>query len=66
MGEANTDPFSIQQIAGHSSIVVSQKYVHPTPETLEDAFSRLEAYNEIKIAEVKAKQKTQEAQATVN
>jgi integrase len=66
LGEANTDPFSIQRIAGHSSIVVSQKYVHPTPERLEDAFSRLESYNENKIAEMKAKQKVQEEQTTVN
>jgi hypothetical protein len=66
LGEANTDPFSIQRIAGHSSIVVSQKYVHPTPERLEDAFSRLESYNESKIAEMKAKQKMQDRQATVN
>jgi integrase len=66
LGEANTDPFSIQRIAGHSSIVVSQKYVHPTPERLEDAFSRLEAYNEAKVAEMKAKHKTQEVAATVN
>lgn len=58
LGEANTDPFSIQRIAGHSSIIVSQKYVHPTPERLEDAFSRLEKYNDIKNAEMKAKQKT--------
>ena len=55
MGEANTDPFGIH--AGHSSIVVSQKYVRPTPERLEDAFSRLETYNESKIAEMKAKQR---------
>jgi integrase len=66
LGEANTDPFSIQRIAGHSSIVVSHKYVHPTPERLEDAFSRLETYNEIKIAEMKAKQKAAEVSAAVN
>ena len=40
---------------------MSQKYVHPTPERLEDAFSRLETYNEIKITKMKAKQKTQDA-----
>ena len=66
LGEANTDPFSIQRIAGHSSIVVSQKYVHPTPERLEDAFARLESYNEMKAAEMKAKQQTKEAHTAVN
>jgi hypothetical protein len=29
--------------------------VHPTPERLEDAFSRLEIYNAAKIEEMKAK-----------
>lgn len=29
LGEAGADAFSIQKIAGHSSIVVSQRYVHP-------------------------------------
>jgi integrase len=49
LGEVNTDPFTIQKIAGHSSIVMSQRYVHPTPERLEDAFARLETYNQAKI-----------------
>jgi integrase len=66
LGEANTDPFSIQRIAGHSSIVISQRYVHPTPERLEDAFSRLASYNETKIAEMKAKQKVEDVSASVN
>src|ERR1051326_2924900 len=66
LGEANTDPFSIQRIGGHSSITVSQKYVHPTPERLEDAFARLETYNEAKIVEMKTKQKAEETQAAVN
>ena len=48
LGEAGADAFSIQKIAGHSSIVVSQRYVHPTPERLENAFAALEAYNAAK------------------
>jgi len=66
LGEANADPFSIQRIAGHSSIIVSQKYVHPTPERLEEAFSRLESYNETKNAEMKAKHKTEDISLAVN
>ena len=43
LGERGVDAFTIMKIAGHSSIVVSQRYVHPTPETLERAFGQLEA-----------------------
>jgi integrase len=45
LGESDVDPFTIQKIAGHSSITMSQRYVHPTGERVEDAFSRLESYN---------------------
>jgi len=57
LGEANADPFSIQRIAGHASILVSQRYVHPTPERLEDAFVRLERYNYEKEEQRKAGEK---------
>ena len=30
---------------GHSSVTVSQRYGHPTPETVERAFERLEERN---------------------
>jgi integrase len=50
LGEVNTDPFTIQKIAGHSSITMSQRYVHPTDERLEDAFARLETYNQAKVS----------------
>ena len=46
LGEAGADPFTIMRIAGHSSVTVSQRYVHPSPEALERAFERLEALNE--------------------
>jgi integrase len=45
LGEAGADAFTIMRIAGHSGVVVSQRYVHPTPELLERAFERLEALN---------------------
>jgi len=35
LGEAGVDAFTIMRIAGHSSIVVSQRYIHPTPEAVE-------------------------------
>jgi integrase len=41
LGEAGADAFEIQRLAGHSSIMISQRYVHPTPERLESAIDRL-------------------------
>jgi integrase len=45
LGEAGVDAFTIMRIAGHSSITVSQRYVHPSSEAMEGAFERLEAMN---------------------
>lgn len=59
LGEAGTDAFAIQKIAGHSSIVVSQRYVHPTPERLESAFAALEAYNAVQQQKLEAETKVQ-------
>jgi integrase len=42
LGEAGADAFTIMRIMGHSTITVSQRYVHPTPETMENAFIALE------------------------
>jgi hypothetical protein len=42
LGESGVDAFTIMRIAGHSSVVVSQRYVHPTPEAIERAFERLQ------------------------
>lgn len=50
LGEAGAEAFAIQKIAGHSSVLVSQRYVHPTPEAIENAMGRLEAYNANKAA----------------
>jgi site-specific recombinase XerD len=56
LGEAGADAFSIQNIAGHSSITISTRYVHPTPERIEGAFTALEAYNARKEEQLKAEQ----------
>jgi integrase len=45
LGEAGVDGFTIMRIAGHSSVTVSERYVHPANEALERAFERLEAAN---------------------
>lgn len=42
LGESGVDAFTIMRIAGHSSIVVSQRYIHPTPESVERAFESLQ------------------------
>src|SRR5437764_14887905 len=42
LGESGVDAFTIMGIAGHSSITVSQRYVHPTPEAVERTFERLQ------------------------
>ena len=38
---AGGDVFALAKIAGHSSIVVSQKYVHPEFETVDEVFTKL-------------------------
>jgi hypothetical protein len=45
LGEAGADAFTIMRIAGHSSVTISQRYVHPTPDPLQRAFERLENLN---------------------
>ena len=49
LGEAGADAFTIMRIAGHNSVTISQWYVHPTPESLERAFERLENLNNQKF-----------------
>ena len=44
-GESGADAFTIMKLMGHSSVTVSQKYVHPSPEAMERAVERLEALN---------------------
>jgi len=33
LGACGADAFSIKRIAGHSSVTISEKYIHPTPES---------------------------------
>ena len=59
LGEAGPDAFTIMRIMGHSTVTVSQKYVHPTPESFERAFERLEAMNQTAVAKLPEGQKRQ-------
>jgi hypothetical protein len=45
LGESGADAFTIMRITGHSSVTVSQRYVRPSPESLERAFERPDAIN---------------------
>jgi integrase len=51
LGEAGADSFTIMKLMGHSTVIVSQRYVHPSPESMEIAVSRLEALNATKRLE---------------
>lgn len=57
LGESGADPFTIMRVMGHSTVTVSQRYVHPTPETLERAFERLEERNERAAERVKEQER---------
>jgi integrase len=50
LGESGADAFTIMRLMGHSSITVSQKYVHPSPETMERAVVRLDRMNRAKTS----------------
>jgi integrase len=39
-GEAGADAFTIKEVAGHSSVTISERYIYPTPEGPERAFER--------------------------
>jgi integrase len=45
LGEAGADAFTIMKLMGHSTVTVSQRYVHPSPESIERAFERLQTLN---------------------
>jgi integrase len=45
LGETGCDAFTIMRIAGHSSVTTSQRYVHPSSETVGLAIARLDSAN---------------------
>jgi integrase len=42
LGSSGVDAFTLQKLAGHSSITVSARYVHPDAQNMADAIARLE------------------------
>ena len=63
LGESGAGAFDIMRIAGHSSVTVSQRYVHPTPEGMERAFERMEKLNAVKFEQAEAEVKAEAAAA---
>jgi hypothetical protein len=63
LGEAGADAFAIMRIAGRSSVTVSQRYVHPTPEGMERAFERLQELSAVKFEQAEAEAKAEAAGA---
>jgi integrase len=49
LGETGADAFTIMKLMGHSTVTVSQRYVHPSPEAMDNAVSRLEAWNRARL-----------------
>ena len=45
LGESGADAFTIMRLMGHSSVTVSQRYVHPAPHALERAVEQLQGMN---------------------
>ena len=45
LGESGADAFTIMRLMGHSTVTVSQRYVHPSPEAVELAYERFNALN---------------------
>jgi len=54
LGESGADAFTIMKLMGHSSVTVSQRYVHPSPEAVELAFGRMATLNVLGAATVSA------------
>jgi hypothetical protein len=52
LGEAGCDPWTLARIAGHSSVAISSRYVHPSEDAVLAAMSRLGGHNSAHSAEM--------------
>src|SRR5215813_3648619 len=64
LGESGADAYTICKLMGHSNILVSQRYVHRTPERVETAFAGLDAYNQERAKAAKEKAEKEAAANT--
>jgi hypothetical protein len=53
VGKSGVDAFTFMRIAGHPSIVVSQRYIDPAPEAIERAFEQPQLSGDFVIIEPK-------------
>ena len=53
LGIAGVEAFTIMKLAGHGSVTVSQRYVHPTPQAMEDAVAKLDSLNARSLKSIK-------------
>jgi site-specific recombinase XerD len=58
LGENGADAFTIMRIAGHSSVTTSQRYVHPSAETVALAIARLDTSNQQALERVAGGKRT--------
>lgn len=60
LGESGCDAWTLARIAGHSSIAISSRYVHPSADAVLNAMSRLGGHNSGHAIENGAQRKTDE------
>jgi len=60
LGDAGADAFTTMRLMGHLTVKVSQRYMHPSPEAVEElAFGRMEQLSEARAAAYGASVKLQ-------
>lgn len=59
LGKAGADAITIMRAMGHSSVIVSQKYIHPTPGAMERAHEQLDAASQRPNAALPGSEKRQ-------
>jgi integrase len=64
LGQSGCDVWTLARIAGHSSIAISARYVHPSEDAVLDAMARLGGHNSGHSAELLPQEKNSTALLT--